>query len=49
MVKYLLRITQGTDNKLLDEASASGQETDSGWIQNVERIPKKKWFCKCFH
>ena len=36
MIKYFLRIAQGTGNKLLDEAYASSQETDSTWIQNVE-------------
>ena len=48
MVKYFLRIAQGTGNKLLDEAYASSQETDSTWIQNVERFLKSNGFANVF-
>ena len=48
MVKYFLRIAQGTGNKLLDEAYASSQETDSSWIQNVERFLRSNCFANVF-
>ena len=48
MVKYFLRIAQGTGNKLLDEAYASSQETDSSCIQNVERFLKSNGFPNVF-
>ena len=48
MVKYFLRIAQGTGNKLLDEAYASSQETGSTWIQNVERFLKSNSFANVF-
>ena len=44
MVKYFLRIAQGTGNKLLDETFASSQETNSSWTQNVERVLKSNGF-----
>ena len=48
MIKYFLGIAQGTSNKLLDEAYASSQETDSSWIQNVERFIKSNGFANVF-
>ena len=48
MIKYFLRIAQGTGNKLLDEAYACSQETDSTWIQNVERFLKSNGFANVF-
>ena len=48
MVKYFPRIAQGTGNKLLDEAHASSRETDSSWIQNVERFLKSNDFANVF-
>ena len=48
MVKYFLRIAQGTGNKLLDKVYASGQETNSSWIQNVERFLKNNGFANVF-
>ena len=48
MVKYFPRIAQGTGNKLLDEAYASSQETDSNWIQNVERFLNGNGLAKVF-
>ena len=48
MVKYFLRIAQGTGNKVLDEAYASSQEIDSTWIQNVERFLKSNGFANVF-
>ena len=48
MVKYFLRIAQGTGNKLLDEAYASSQETDSSWIQNMKRFLESNGFANVF-
>ena len=48
MVKYFPRIAQGTGKKLLDEAHASSRETDSSWIQNVERFLKSNDFANVF-
>ena len=48
MVKYFLRIAQSTGNKLHDEAYASSPETDSSWIQNVERFLKSNGFANVY-
>ena len=49
MVKYFLRLSQGTGNKLVNDAFKCAKETDSQWVQTITRLLKINGFSNVLH
>ena len=44
MVKYFLRLSQGTGKKLVNDAFKCSMETDSQWVQTITKLLKINGF-----
>ena len=49
VVKYFLRLSRGTGNKLVNDAFKCAKDTDSQWVQTITRLLKINGFSNVLH